>query len=1058
MAAQNLIIKFHDTQSNVKAFEAVAGGVNRFAVPADVHVELVDAATGKGPAKVSVKRKGNDLVVKVGDDAEGGDAVEVTLEGYYPQVNCQLLGLDSEGRYVEYQPTSSEGADGPQSLALLVDGESFGAALAGGAVDITVMPAACMVPLSGLGAEAFGVAGIGELGLSPLALGAIGLGGVAAVAAITGGGSGGGGAGGGGAGGRPAAPVAAPAGYADNVGAVQSAASTAKFTDDTTPGLNIGALPAGATGAVLYVNGVATAAIYDAGKGTLTPAVPLKEGTYQLGYGWSNEAGASESGPVLTLTVDTTAPGAAGLIRIVDTDGDGKPNVSGTGEPGAKVTVTDPAGGTHTATVDASGNFNFEIEAPKPGEGTYEVVITDPAENVGPVVKVVVLDVTAPKAPLLRVADTDGDGKPDISGTGEPGAKVTLVDPSGVSHTATVDASGNFNFEIDLPARPNGEYVATLTDPTGNTSLPTTVTVKDLIAPPAPVLHVADTDGDGKPNISGTGEPGAKVTVTDPAGGTHTATVDASGNFNFEIAAPSPLTGPYVAVVTDPEGNVSLPTKLTVTDLTAPTTPTLQVTDPDGDGKPNISGTGEPGAKVTVPTLPNPLTGTYKATATDASGNVSLPKSALFNDLTAPTAPTLLVADTDADGMPNVHGTAEAGSTVTIKDPSGGVHTTIALPDGTYSLEIPMPATPLGTYTATATDASFNRSAVTSLLVTDLTPPAAPSLKVVDTDADGLPNVSGTAEPNSHVTITDPSGGKHTVPVDANGNYNLEINPAPASTLGTYTAVAIDGSGNTSLPTTYAVTDSTSPVLVIIDNAPGVANGTVVFTFTFSEAVSGFNANLVTVSGGTKGVFTAVSSTVYTLEMVPPALTNTGTMTVNVGTGVVTDGSGNGNAGANAAQAFDTLPPTLVITDNAGGTSRDPVTFTFTFSETVTGFDASDISISAGTKGTFTAVSGSVYTLVVTPPALGEGNITLNVGAGAVRDVANNTNEVPLQVIQPYDTLPPVLTISDNVAGTASCNAGGRKPDGAGGCDVYRKKFSGQWRTCRNAVCTGSEP
>ena len=54
---------------------------------------------------------------------------------------------------------------------------------------------------------------------------------------------------------------ASPNSYQDNVGIIQSPMSTAAVTDDSTPGLVIGTVPAGAT-ATLYVNGNAGASPY----------------------------------------------------------------------------------------------------------------------------------------------------------------------------------------------------------------------------------------------------------------------------------------------------------------------------------------------------------------------------------------------------------------------------------------------------------------------------------------------------------------------------------------------------------------------------------------------------------------------------------------------------------------------------------------------------------------------------------------------------------------------------------------------------------------------------
>jgi len=58
--------------------------------------------------------------------------------------------------------------------------------------------------------------------------------------------------------------------------------------------------------------------------------------------------------------------------------------------------------------------------------------------------------------------------------------------------------------------------------------------------------------------------------------------------------------------------------------------------------------------------------------------------------------------------------------------------------------------------------------------------------------------------------------------------------------------------------------------------------------------------------------------------------------------------------------------------------------------ENVTGFVVGDISVTNGTAGTFTPVSGSVYTFVVTPTAAGL--VTVNVPAAVCTDTATNPN------------------------------------------------------------------
>jgi hypothetical protein len=68
----------------------------------------------------------------------------------------------------------------------------------------------------------------------------------------------------------------------DNVGSYQNVANTDDYTDDATPGLNIG------SGLVdkptLYINGVKVDSIYDSVAGTLTPTDALRDGLYTATY------------------------------------------------------------------------------------------------------------------------------------------------------------------------------------------------------------------------------------------------------------------------------------------------------------------------------------------------------------------------------------------------------------------------------------------------------------------------------------------------------------------------------------------------------------------------------------------------------------------------------------------------------------------------------------------------------------------------------------------------------------------------------------------------------
>ncbi|NYT28152.1 MAG: hypothetical protein H0A76_09865 [Candidatus Thiodubiliella endoseptemdiera] len=83
----------------------------------------------------------------------------------------------------------------------------------------------------------------------------------------------------------------------------------------------------------------------------------------------------------------------------------------------------------------------------------------------------------------------------------------------------------------------------------------------------------------------------------------------------------------------------------------------------------------------------------------------------------------------------------------------------------------------------------------------------------------------------------------------------------------------------------------------------------------------------------------------------------------------------------------------LSITDDKSDTAKvgEVITYTFTFDEAVTDFDINDITVTGGTKGTFTSVNGSesVYTLELTPPANSKGIISLTVAVDAATSKVN---------------------------------------------------------------------
>jgi len=242
----------------------------------------------------------------------------------------------------------------------------------------------------------------------------------------------------------------------------------------------------------------------------------------------------------------------------------------------------------------------------------------------------------------------------------------------------------------------------------------------------------------------------------------------------------------------------------------------------------------------------------------------------------------------------------------------------------------------------------------------------------------------------------------------------------PALLLASALVLSACGGGSASPPP-----DTVAPGATISSSASGgTAAGPITFTFTFSEDVgSSFTAADVAITNGTAGTFTKVSGTQYTLVVTPSPNSN-GNVGVSVAASAVTDVAGNPLSGTiTSTQAYDTRPPSVTIASSASGsTASGDVTFTFSFSKDVgTSFTTDDITVTGGTKGTFTRASGTQATLVVSPTANSAGNIVVSVAAGAVTDAAGQASAAPASTTQAFSTAsPPTMIVRANATGAPS--------------------------------------
>ncbi|WEX16097.1 Ig-like domain-containing protein [Pseudomonas sp. G11] len=209
-----------------------------------------------------------------------------------------------------------------------------------------------------------------------------------------------------------------------------------------------------------------------------------------------------------------------------------------------------------------------------------------------------------------------------------------------------------------------------------------------------------------------------------------------------------------------------------------------------------------------------------------------------------------------------------------------------------------------------------------------------------------------------------------------------------------------DLAGNVGTGTTNSVNftvDTVRPTatIVVADNALNIGETSLV-TITFSEAVSGFtNADLTIANGTLTTVSSSDGGVTWTATFTPTSNVTDATNLITLDNSGVQNGSGNTGSGSTDSNnyAIDTQRPTatIVVTNdslNIGATSL----VTITFSEAVTGFDLSDLSVANAVLSNLASNDGGkTWTATLTPTAaITDATNLIVLDAGQVNDTAGN--------------------------------------------------------------------
>ncbi|MCC6070131.1 Ig-like domain-containing protein [Massilia sp. MAHUQ-52] len=209
-----------------------------------------------------------------------------------------------------------------------------------------------------------------------------------------------------------------------------------------------------------------------------------------------------------------------------------------------------------------------------------------------------------------------------------------------------------------------------------------------------------------------------------------------------------------------------------------------------------------------------------------------------------------------------------------------------------------------------------------------------------------------------------------------------------------------DAAGNTGSGTTdsanFSVSTVRPTVAVALADSALAAGETTDVTFTFSEAVSGFDNADIAVANGTLGtVATADGGVTWTATLTPSAGVADASNAISVTNTGYTNAAGNTGSGTTSSANYtvSTVRPTVAValSDNALK-AGETATVTFTFSEAVSGFDNSDITVANGALGPVSSSDGGVtWSAVFTPAAdLTDASNVISVSAAGVMNAAGN--------------------------------------------------------------------
>lgn len=602
----------------------------------------------------------------------------------------------------------------------------------------------------------------------------------------------------------------------------------------------------------------------------------------------------------------------------------------------------------------------------------------------------------------------------------------TLTSVSIASDNATTDLAREGD-EITLSITSSEDLSA---DPTvtiaGNNATVTSLTTSTFEA----TYTMTDNDEEGEVTFNINYSDGAENAGTEVTMTTDESTV------TYDTTSPSVVLSASIGEATNDESfELTMTFTTSVTGFTEEDITLTNATASDFNGSDDVY-------SVTITPLEegDVLIGVAAEVAQDASGNSNVAATTYETtyDVTAPTVNLSTAATSVNAGFEltitfseTVTGFAEADLTVTNGEASelsgsGTTYTTTITPSSEGGVSINVAA-------ETSNDIAGNTNSAASELsvIYDVTSPK-PTLSTEATTTNSEFEVSITFDESvSDFTVDDLTLNNATASeFDGSGTtYTFTLTPeADGEVTATIEAeVAADAAGNinTASNTLTVTYDATAPNATLSSESSGTVTGAFEMEATFSESVSEFTSEDVTVTNGMISGFDGSDGN-YTFIITP---TEEGAVTVAIAAGVATDAGGNGNIASNNFNIDfvlnDTESPSVTISSEITTTSG-AFEVSISFSESVIDFELAHITVVNGSLGNFSG-SGSEYSATVTP--LEAGAVELSIAAGVTEDAAGNANTASNTLSVTFDgtadTTAPTVSLStesNSVSGTFDVN------------------------------------